>query len=75
MTPTPNAISEARERKMPTDSNTGSPMSDGKLQIPHWCTKRLTQFFLDRGTGSVVLNIKDGEIKKVSVEQYLVDPR
>jgi hypothetical protein len=44
---------------------------EDRIAMPPWVGERVKSFMLDKRTGNVVLNIRDGVILKAVIEEHL----
>ncbi len=48
-----------------------TPLPVLTARMPFHLRQRLDQFLVDKGTGNVVLNIKDGQVMKLVIEEHI----
>ncbi len=66
---------------MTVSSGSHPPMQDSHSQMamenrfPRWVRAAIKKFLLDKSTGNVTLNIKDGRILGMSTETYIKPPK
>ncbi len=56
---------------MPQAERSASPLDTADLTVPVNIALKLRAFMLDKRTGNVVLNIRDGEILKAVFEDHV----